>query len=223
MLKAVAVITILSTGLIAAEGYGGFSVSMMMPTVDSINAVFKAHNLPELSGQQFTLGGCGWGGDKIVLGGSGFGGMEVVENDSMQVQASYGGGFFEAGYVLPIASFLRVRPILGLGGTGYDLKLRPKLGDVSFDSLLAHPGRTSSISGAGFSVMGALGITIPIQFIALDFKGGYIFSPSKVNWELDDGSNLLMGPYFKADGVFVTVSILFGGNEKMAKKRLMGE
>jgi hypothetical protein len=223
MLKAVTVIVILSTALVAAEGYGGFSMSIMMPKVDSINARLQAHNFPALSKNQFALGGGGWGGDKIVLGGSGFGGFETVENDSMQIEASYGGGFFEAGYVIPIVSFLRARPILGLGGTGYTMHFRPRLGDVSFDSLLVHPGRTSSIEGGGFALMGALGITIPIQFIGIDIKGGYIFSPSKVNWSFEDGSKLLMGPYFKPGGLFVTVSFVFGGNERMAKKRLMGE
>ena len=126
----------------------------------------------------------------------------------------YGGGFFEPGYFINIWKGFGIKPALGIGGTSVSLKLRPKLGDIDFGDLLDDPGRTSEVNYGTFTVAPNLSILIPIEFIAIELKGGYMWSPFEGEWSLEDGADLRLGPEINPSGIFASAGLLFGGGSK---------
>jgi len=196
------------------RGYGGFIVSYTMPDLSNLNSALTDYDPKlELESEFITYGGTGWGGDKLMLGGWGFGGSRKFDGDSISIRMSYGGGFFEPGYFINIWRGFGVKPGLGIGGTGISLELRPKLSDIEFDSLLANPARTSAIHYGAFTIAPSLSILIPIEFIAIEIKGGYMWSPFTGEWELEDKANLLDAPKINPSGVFASAGLLFGGGD----------
>lgn len=214
MKKAIFLVLILAVAALGAKGYGGFVLSYMMPDLDALNSEFSAHRLPQIDEQIITYGGGGWGGgDHLMFGGWGFGGTQKIEGDSITVRISYGGGFFEPGYFINIWRGFGIIPTLGIGGTGVSLKLRPLLADVEFGELLENPARTSEISYGSFALAPSLSIFIPIEFVAFQIKGGYIWTPIKGEWGIDDGSELRHGPEINPSGIFASAGLLFGGGD----------
>lgn len=205
-------------GLWAQEGFGGFGVTGVMLNLDEINERLTAVGVDPLDQWMIGMGGGGWGGKGVVLGGWGFGGTRTTASESLKVRAGFGAGFFEAGYSIRIFDFLWLKPLLGIGGCGYSLDLRPILGDVRFDSLLLNPARTSKVSLGGFVLAPALGITIPINFVGLSLKAGYIYQPVEGDWTLADGSAVTGGPSLLANGPYITAHIIFGGAGKVKAK-----
>lgn len=199
-------------GLAQGRGYGGFVVSYMMPDLEGLNQRLSDQGLPEIDEQVLTFGGGGWGGSKVMVGGWGFGGTQKVENEDITVKVSYAGGFFDPGYFINIYKGFGIKPSLGIGGTSVTLDLRPVLGDIEFDSLLVDPGRTTRVTYASFSLAPTLSILVPIKFVALELKGGYIWSPAQGEWELDDGTQVRLGPQVSTSGPYASASILFGGS-----------
>jgi len=212
MKKVILAVMIISVAAFAAgRGYGGFVMSYMMPDLSELSDVFVDHGLPAIDENLFTYGGGGWGGTNVMVGGWGFGGGRQFDNDSISVKLQYGGGFFEPGYFINIFKGFGIMPSVGIGGTSVTMKLRPRLGDVEFDSLLVNPGRTSEVTYNTFTVAPSLTILIPIEFVALQIKGGYMFSPFQGEWELEDGANLTNAPEINPSGIYAQAGILFGG------------
>jgi hypothetical protein len=177
MKKAIFLVLILAVAAFAAKGrgYGGFVLSYMMPDLSALSTEFEAHGLPAVDENIITYGGGGWGGTNLMVGGWGFGGGRRFDSDSVSVRMTYGGGFFEPGYFINIWKGFGIMPMVGIGGTAVTLKLRPRLGDIDFGELLDTPGRTSEVSYGTFTVAPALAILIPIEFIAIQIKGGYMW------------------------------------------------
>ena len=198
---------------IDARGYGGFVLSYMMPDLDALSDVFEAHGMPRLEDNLFTYGGGGWGGTNLMVGGWGFGGGNKIDGDSVTVKLVYGGGFFEPGYFINIYKGFGVMPSVGIGGTSVTMELRPLLGSIDFDDLIDNPGRTSTVTYGTFTVAPSLTILIPIEFIAIQIKGGYMFSPFKGEWALGDGSDIRNVPEINPSGIFASAGILFGGGD----------
>jgi len=214
MKKTIFLVLILAVAAFAAKGrgYGGFVLSYMMPDLSKLSSEFTAHGLPAVDDDIVTYGGGGWGGgDHLMFGGWVFGGSRKFDGDLVSVKMTYGGGFFEPGYFINIYKGFGVMPSVGIGGTGVNLKLRPKLGDVSFDSLLVNPGRTSEVDYTTFTVAPSFTILIPIEFIAIQLKGGYMWSPFEGEWSLEDGADLRLGPEINPSGIFASAGLLFGG------------
>lgn len=215
MKKAIFLVLILAVAVFAqGRGYGGFVLSYMMPDFDALN-----EELSDVQGMArieddyiITYGGGGWGGGKhLMFGGWVFGGSRKFDGDSVSVKMEYSGGFFEPGYFINIYKGFGVMPSVGIGGTGVNLKLRPKLGDVSFDSLLVNPGRTSEVDYTTFTVAPSFTILIPIEFIAIQLKGGYMWSPFGGEWSLEDGADLRNAPQINPSGIYAQAGLLFGG------------
>ncbi|MBN2378706.1 hypothetical protein JXM67_02755 [candidate division WOR-3 bacterium] len=211
----IALALIAAVAFAGARGYGGFVLSYMMPDFDALNRAFSSPDLglPEMEEQVFTYGGGGWGGTNLMVGGWGFGGGRKFDGDSVTVKMSYGGGFFEPGYFINIYRGFGIMPSVGIGGTAVSMELRPILGDVAFDSLLVNPGRTSRINYGTFTVAPSLTILIPIEFIAIQIKGGYMWSPITGAWDLEDGADLRHAPDIEPSGPYASVGILFGGGD----------
>jgi len=194
------------------RGYGGFVLSYMTPDLSKLSDELKAHGLPALDNQIIGYGASGWGGGNLTVGGWGFkSGGYRSENDSISAELVYSGGFFEAGYFINIFKGIGIKPAVGIGGTTLKLKLRPVLGDVNFGDLLDKPARTSEVKYATFSVAPSVSILIPIEFVALEIKGGYMYSPFAGEWKLEDGANLRNAPSINPSGVFASAGLLFGG------------
>jgi len=213
MKKAIFLVLILSVAVFAqGRGYGGFIVSYMMPDLADLSSEFTAHGLPAIEDEIITYGAGGWGGGKhLMFGGWGFSGGRKFDSDSVSVKMNYGGGFFEPGYFIDIYKGFGVMPSVGIGGTCVTLKLRPILGDVDFGDLLDNPGRTSEVSYSTFTLAPSLTILIPIEFIAIQIKGGYMWSPFDGEWELADGADLRDAPGINPSGIYAQAGLLFGG------------
>lgn len=218
MKKAIFLVLILAVAVFAqGRGYGGFVLSYMMPDFDALN-----QELSDVRGMAridddyvITYGGGGWGGGKhLMFGGWAFGGGRRFDGDSVSVKMTYGGGFFEPGYFINIYRGFGIMPMVGIGGTAVSLNLRPRLGDVDFGDLLDNPGRTSEVSYGTFTVAPALTILIPIEFIAIQIKGGYMWSPFPGSWELEDGADLRNAPEINPSGIYAQAGLLFGGGSK---------
>lgn len=215
MKKAVFLVLVLAVAAFAWEGgYGGFMFSYMMPDLSALSAPFEANGLPAMDEPVLTYGGGAWGSPGgVLVGGWGFGGSRTLDGTDVKVKLSYGGGFFEAGYFINFWKGLGVAPVLGIGGTSIEMELRPMLGDVEFDSLLANPGRTSLLEYSTFTLAPNLVINIPIKFLALQLKGGYMWSPFQGKWKLGDGAQLWDGPEINPSGIFATACLMFGGSD----------
>lgn len=199
----------------ALEGFGGFGVTGVVLNLDELNERLTKVGVEPLDEWMIGMGGGGWGGKGVVLGGWGFGASRTTESKSLRVKAGFGAGFFEAGYSIRVFDFLRLRPLLGIGGFGYSLDLRPIPADLPFDSLLANPARTSKVSIGHFALAPALGITIPIEFAGLSLKAGYIYQPVEGAWVLADGAAVIAGPRLLGSGPYITAHIVFGGAGKI--------
>jgi hypothetical protein len=195
------------------RGYGGFVLSYMMPDLDALNEkLADVPGMATLDDYIITYGAGGWGGGKhLMFGGWFFTGSHKLDGDAVSVKINHSGVFFEPGYFINIFRGFGVMPSVGIGGTSVDLKLRPRLGDVEFDTLLVNPGRTSEVNYTTFTVAPSFTILIPIEFVAIQLKGGYMYSPFQGSWELEDGADLRNAPQINPSGIYAQAGLLFGG------------
>lgn len=205
-------------------GFGCFGPTLALVDFSKLNSALDAYGSNKLSGMHWTFGGAGYAViNRIIIGGSGWGGSQSVslKSDSLLCRVSFSGGQFEAGYAVIDLKHLLVAPILGIGGAGYDIELQPIGRNVpNFDSLLANPGRTSSVATTSFSIVPALMITVPVSFVGLQVRAGYCFTPGSAEWELADGGRLFRGPELARGNPFVALNVVFGGLGREGKTRI---
>jgi hypothetical protein len=213
MKKAVLLLMMVAVAVCFADerGFGGFVLSYTMPDLSELSSEFTAHGLPAISDEMITYGGGAWGGEKNVLMGIwGFCGGKKFDGDSGSVNFRYSGIFFEPGYFINIWRGFGILPSVGLGATKIRLKMRKILTDVDFDSLLVDPARTSEAKYRTFTTAPALSINIPIEFIVIQIKGGYMWSPIAGKWKTEDGSELRETPDINPSGIFASAGLLLG-------------
>ena len=213
MRKAVLLLMIIAVAVCLAEdrGFGGFVLSYTMPDFSDLSSEFTAHGLPAIDDEIITYGGGAWGGEKNVLMGVwGFCGGRDFYGDSGSVNMNFGGIFFEPGYFINIWRGFGIMPSAGLGMTRVRLKMREILTDVDFDELLDDPTRTSEAKYRTFTAAPALSVNIPIEFIVIQIKGGYMWSPIAGKWKMEDGSELRETPDINPSGIFASAGLLFG-------------
>jgi membrane-associated protease RseP (regulator of RpoE activity) len=196
------------------RGAGYFGPGFMFFDYDALNSVLVNHHLPALGKSQFVFGGGGWGqGNRIRIGGFGFGGVQTVSNDTLDVEVGYGAGFFEMGYNIVCAKHFMLTPIIGLGGSGLTMKITSLLyNPVNLDNVLSYPGGVAKVTTGGFSMFPGLTIDIPLSFAGLSFKGGYMWTPMKGSWIMEDYGKI-NGPALNLNGPFVMMNIMFGGGK----------
>ena len=204
-------------------GFGCFGPSVGLVNFDGLNAAFCGADTSfgKLNSMHWGFGGAGFALiDRIVIGGSGWDGSQTVASDSLRAQVEISGGEFDLGYQVLSIEHLLVAPVLGIGGSGYSIELQKLSGDVpNFDSLLQHPGRTSTVSFSTFSLTPQLMVTVPIDFVGLQLRGGYAYTPMNPEWQLDNGGKLPTGPAIAKGMPFATLSVVFGGFEGGTRKR----
>jgi membrane-associated protease RseP (regulator of RpoE activity) len=199
-------------------GAGYFGPGMTFFDFDDLNSIFATHNLPEFEEQQFTFGGGGWGqAGRVRIGGYGIGGTQTISNDTLHIENAFGAGFFELGYSVVSENHLLITPLLGIGGGGISMKITPLLyNPISLDYVLSHPGGVAKVSKGGLMMYPGLSIDIPISFVGLSLKGGYMWSPLTGSWMMEDFGKI-NGPDLKLSGPFASLNVMFGGFSKHHK------
>ncbi|MBS4016522.1 MAG: PDZ domain-containing protein [Candidatus Latescibacteria bacterium] len=190
-----------------------FGPGVTMFKYGELNALFANQGFDAINSRQFTFGGGGWGQTgRVRLGGHGMGGGQTLVNDSVSVEVGYGVGFFEIGYSLINAKHFIFTPMLGIGGGGLGMKIIARYPPASIDSLLSYPGGQSQVSMGGLAMYPGLAIDIPISFVGLSLKGGYIWSPISSGW-IHEGFGAIRGPDINLSGPFASFGIMFGGGK----------
>lgn len=205
---------------VSGGGFGGFGPSLMFADFAGLNSAFAQAGITQkLDGMHWMFGGSGYAFiDHIAIGGMGWGGSQSVASDSLRARVSLSSGEFDMGYSVLSIPHLVVTPMLGIGGGGYTIELERLAGSVpSFDSLLRYPGRTSSASFTSFTLNPQLMVTIPVSFVGLQLRGGYLFAPAASEWELAGGGALLSGPTVAKGTPYVSLNIVFGGMDTKGK------
>lgn len=195
-------------------GFGAFGPSLVFADFTGLNDALSGAGIArELDGMHWMFGGSGYALiGRVAIGGMGWGGSQSVASDSLRARVSLSSGEFDMGYSVLSVPHLIVTPMLGIGGGGYTVELERLTGSVpNFDSLLRYPGRTSSISFSSFTLNPQILITIPVSFVGLQLRGGYLFSPAASEWELADGGTMLSGPTVAKGAPYVSLNIVFGG------------
>lgn len=199
---------------IRAGGFGGFSPTLSIFNFNKVNEGLNRNQFSsKFSQTHFGFGGGGWvQAGKVTIGGFGFGGSQSAASESLVIDADFGAGFFEVGYIPITFKFFNPRFLLGIGGGGFTFNLKPsKTPPASFDSLVKYPNFGAEISAGGFALAPALAIDFPISFIGFSLKGGYIFFPMKTSWEYGAGQKLNIGPDLSLSGPYFQLYIVFGG------------
>lgn len=195
-------------------GFGGFGPTLMIFNFDKVNTVLSRYNFKsQLSKNFFNFSGGGWGQiRKVSIGGFGFGGLQTVASESLVIDANFGVGFFEAGFVPISTKFFNPRILLGIGGGGFTFHLKPnRIPPTSFDSLLKNPNFGAKVTTGGIALAPALSFDFPISSVGLSLKSGYILLPIKSSWKYESGEDLNIGPDFNPSGPYFQLYVFFGG------------
>jgi hypothetical protein len=203
-------------------GFGYFGPAICITDVDGLNQVFRRNGYnSEFSSIHWLMGGGGYALiNRVIIGGSGAGGSQSIASNNTRSRLDIGGGHFEVGYMPLVLKHLFLGPALGIGGWNYTLTLEPTAGDVqNLDSLLAHPGRTSQASLSRLTITPELIVHVPISFVGVQLKAGYIFAPTGQEWTLAHGNKLLNGPEIASGTVFANVNVAFGGMDQERRRR----
>ena len=191
-------------------GIGGFNLGAGFPGIQNLNDRLKPYGL-DLKSHMIISGGSGYAlARNLILGGFGYGGSVQSENPDMILEFSGGGGGFEIGRVWDAGpGWFAV--MATLGGFGYSLKIRPKLADVDFDSLLANPRRVATLT-TGSVLVGASGMYIfPVSGpFSLGVKAGVYYTPMVKDWKLEDGAAVFNAPQLQPFHYSIQVMLMFG-------------
>ena len=199
----------------ASGGAGGFDVGITLPQLTELNKVINDNTGKEISIPMLTTGGSGWAVvNRIVMGGGGGGFEQRITGDSVEINFSYGYGFFAPGYALISKEKFQLHLLAGFGGSGATIFIKPaSYGGVTLDSIIKNPATSSEITWAGISVYPAIRTTLQFGFIGLSLKAGYLYN-FQTKWELKGGGTLINPPEDNLAGFLGSVGIFFGGFSK---------
>lgn len=151
----------------------------------------------------------------LLLGGEGAGlmtGEGVVNGRSVSVTGGY--GFFNLGWMFPVAERVRVYPLASLGGGGLTVGIGPSGTSDSFGDILEDPDREARISRGGLLVGGGLGAEVRLgggdRALLLGLRAGYLVEPMSSAWRMG-GNALSGGPDSSLEGLYLRFYIGGGG------------
>jgi len=203
--------------LIRAQAPEGWLVPFacaFQPDIADFNNAFLQKGLPSAEERHF-----GWGielrsgiGGGFLAGPMFFRTYNDGENDRFHLRTEHTGIMAELGYKLPLFKFFTIVPLIGLGGVQPGFHIREKTGAISLDSLLQAPGNTAVLSpGMKITVLGALELHLLIPTntgsYGLGLRGGYLYSPFRLDWHLANGSRITGTPDSKIQGLWFSVGI----------------
>jgi len=184
------------------------------PDIADFNNAFIQRGLPGAAERHF-----GWGielrsgiGGGFLAGPMFFRTYNDVENDRFHLRTEHTGIMAELGYKLPLFKFLTIVPLVGVGGVQPGFHIREKTNAISLDSLLQAPGNTAVLSpGMKITGLGALELHLLVPTntgsYGLALRGGYLYSPFRLDWHLANGSRIFGTPDSKIQGLWFSVGI----------------
>jgi len=195
----------------------GVGPTVLFGDFSGLNDAFARQGIGKLSSTHAVAGLSGFGVfGRAVFGFGGWDGDQTVSSDSLTAKVTIRGGEFNIGYCVVKQAHLLVAPVLGIGGNVYNIALAPVNSDFSsFNNMLQHPRRTSSVSSAALLLSPQLMVTVPISFVGLQLRGGYQYQPLSSAWWLSDGGRLLEGPSVAKGTPFAALSIVFGATGQL--------
>jgi hypothetical protein len=199
----------------------GVGPTVLFGDFSGLNDAFARQGIGKLSSTHAVAGLSGFGVfGRAVFGFGGWDGDQTVSSDSLTAKVTIRGGEFNIGYCVVKQAHLLVAPVLGIGGNVYDIALAPVNSDFSsFNNMLQHPRRTSSVSSAALLLSPQLMVTVPIAFVGLQLRGGYQYQPASSKWELSEGGQLTEGPSMARGTPFAALSVVFGPTRKLHGNR----
>lgn len=201
--------TISGGGGYFTTGYSGVDIS-------PVNNYLSG--FPKLSGNFFQAGGYGHGiVNSFIYEGEGSGGSSsIVSNDTMEIQASTGAGFFNFGYVPVILNRGFLYGLIGIGGGSAGLSFR-QVANKSFSDLLHKPYTESNISRSCLMLNAAIGGNIFTHRMDDAFGGfsaglrvGYVWAMPNSTWGTVT-STISSGPDFTPSYIYARINLGFGG------------
>jgi hypothetical protein len=207
-----------------AGGWGGFGPYVGFFNPDDFNKFMadRGFDQEKLARQHFMFGGGGLAVvDRVTIGGYGFGGHQRSSSAAKVLYVDYGFGAFELGYLLLCCDHLKLGPALGIGGGGYTLTLTPSSRTLpSFDTLLENGVQSWTISNSSFTLAPAITVLVPINWVGLMLKGGYLYSPAAADWKIGDIPIAAPAPPLHSSGPFLSLQVVFGGSNNGKHTRL---
>lgn len=108
------------TGYVAVGGDG-------VEDYDALERGLKNHGYPAPEANGLTVGGGGYGQlGRLIIGGQGEGGGTASEDAHLVSRVGMGAGMSVIGWLFIDSDWLRVYPLIGVGGRGSGLSVRPK-------------------------------------------------------------------------------------------------
>lgn len=215
----------------AQTARGGFvGVGSHNADVSELNARLAARGYPEFSDNFLSLsGGFNWWTRKLVWSIDGHGlfqPMESSESYDTRLTAAY--GLVSIGLPLRPSRQTYLYPMFSMGGGGGQLSIQAR-SDVSFDELLANPGRTADVSNTSMLFGPRLGMHFFIRLgenngaprgMIIGLRGGYLFSAFESEWsEVDNLETVNGGPKLNLAGPHLMVVIGGWGQKPGAPPR----
>jgi hypothetical protein len=208
-----------------SSGWGGYGLYVGMFKFADLNTSLKAlaPDFDPFSDIHYMHGGGGMGQiGHVTIAGYGFGGEQKVGSKQLNtlLRAHYGGGVFEAGWLPVSTRYFRLGPALAIGGAGFSLAAEP-LADVpiGFDStLFANGVRKWTMSGGSFLLAPTLNIIIPVSWVGIILKAGYLWTPMDKDWSFDDGPSVSPAPNLRSSGPFASIQLTLGSTGGDSKK-----
>lgn len=206
---------------------GAFQVGYQTPDIDGLNTALANSAFPGFDDGLVTLGGFGFiTKGRLIIGGEGHGFLpreEDTADGAYRTRLSGGYGLFNLGYMAYSEDRLDVYPIVGVGGGAMQLDLIER-GSPVFGDVLDNPGRSSRLMSDTWLLSAALGVDWRLGgepghetgeddeagergglFVGL--RGGWMWAPGDINWELDELNDVAGGPNTAPTGFFVRVSV----------------
>jgi hypothetical protein len=154
------------TGYVAVGGDG-------VEDYDAMEHGLKNHGYPAPESNGLALGGGGYGQiGRLIIGGQGEGGGSVSEDAHLISRVGMGSGMSLFGWLFIDSAWLRVYPLIGVGGRGAGLSVRPK----------NNTSRGVGLGAAGANVVIGVGVEVRLP-LSRSFKPmigaqvGWLWSP----------------------------------------------
>lgn len=211
----------------SAGGWGGYGLYGARFNFGELNRQLQAiaGDFTSCSDFQFMHGGGGLAQmGSVTIGGYGFGGEQSCRSAARQLllKAHYGGGFFEAGWLPVNLRHFKFGPGLGIGGAGFTLQAMPTTAaEIGFDSLLVKgDGSRWTITNGSVMLAPTLNVIVPVSWIGITLKAGYLWTPTDKEWHLEDGPSVVPAPRLGSSGIFASLQLLFGGSNEGRKAKV---
>lgn len=208
-------------------GMGFFRLGTANVDLTVVNNSLKRRDLPSVSRQFSSVGGCGYRVVNNVLYGIGGQGLISVLSASpdANVQVNGGYGAIYLGYIAYQKEKFQVYPIFGVGGAGMNLKISSTGSPGTFDNFLRNPNLEGSVStgnlimnfelNADYFLTGFIKDNLLSGWIG-GLSLGYLVSPFKSGWQRN-GYQIADSPELRIQSFYFTLK-LGGGSFRTGSK-----